>query len=44
MTEEIKQAMDLIGRLMDVIKLHIPEVYYRSDLIAECDDYLKGRE
>ena len=37
-------AVELIGRLMEVIEDGLPEYYSSSDLIAEANDYLKEQE
>ena len=40
-TPTIETVMRIIGSLMDVIEDGLPEYYFRSDFIAECDDLLK---
>jgi len=40
----IETAPRIIGGLMDVIEDGLPEYYFRSDFIAECNDFLKKLE
>ena len=44
MTNNIERVVCIIGGLMDVIEDGLPEYYFRSDFIAECNDFLKELE
>ncbi len=36
-----KKAVDLVAKLMEVLETQCPEYYFKSDFIAECNDFLK---